>query len=312
MWIKRNLFMAVGGFLALLLLGGGIFYLVGAIQKNNQIEEQLRQAQADLENLSGKAPSPHATNVDAAKEELLKAQKAINQTHQFFLPLPVERSSRQDFRSLLDKTIAELQKKAAAAGVTLASTNYGFSFSALRNETQFSPDSFPALPEQLAEVKAICDILFAAKVKPLVNLRRARVSVDDRELNADYHELKITTNESAHAMLSPYEVTFLCLSAELAAAIEGFHRSPYGFLVQAIQVEPLEKQGVEPGAPPAVVPATTPPRPTAPPPPGSPRPVTRPPPPAAGTPPASDTLATLFKEKRFKTTLLIQSIKPVK
>ena len=316
MWIKRNLFLVAGGLLALLLLGGGIFYLMGAIAKNDEVEEKLKQTKHDLDNLYANEPSPQATNVAAAKEEVQKVRKAIGQTHHFFAQVPGEKAGRQDFRSLLDKTIAELQKKAASAGVALGATNYGFSFSALRSETQFSPASFPALPEQLADVKAICDVLFAARVKPIVNLRRARVSADDREMSADYLDLRIETNAATAAMLSPYEMTFHCLSAELAAAMEGFYRSPYGFLVQAIQVEPLgEKQGMEPGVPSGTPPANPPPNPGRPRPPRPGNPAAPPRPAAApttGAAPASDTLPTPFKEKRFKATLLVQVIKPVR
>ena len=74
---------------------------------------------------------------------------------------------------------------------------------------------------QLAEVKAICTVLFQAKINSLDNIRRERVSEDDlKGPQTDYLPEKSVTNELA--VLSPYEVTFRCFSSELAAVLAGF------------------------------------------------------------------------------------------
>ena len=73
----------------------------------------------------------------------------------------------------------------------------------------------------MAEVKAICAVLFQAKINSLDNIRRERVSEDDlKGPQTDYLPDKSVTNELA--VLSPYEVSFRCFSPELAAVLAGF------------------------------------------------------------------------------------------
>ncbi|MBK8000940.1 MAG: hypothetical protein IPK15_20080 [Verrucomicrobia bacterium] len=83
-------------------------------------------------------------------------------------------------------------------------------------------------------------VMFDAHVTPLINVRRARVSKDDEISTAtsDYLSLKVQTNALTGTVNSPYEVTFGCLSSELAAVLEGLASSKHGFIVKAINVEP--------------------------------------------------------------------------
>src|SRR5207247_303925 len=139
-----------------------------------------------------------------------------------------------------DNTLDELHRLADQARTTLPSKTYAFSFQTQKDKTDFKEGTFPAIPQQMAEVKALCKILFDAHVDPLVNLRRSRVSKDDEESTAasDYHSLKIETNTAVETVTSPYEVSFNCLSSDLAVAMQGFLASPHGFVVKAMHVEP--------------------------------------------------------------------------
>jgi hypothetical protein len=90
---------------------------------------------------------------------------------------------------------------------------------------------------QLGEVKAVCEVLFRAKVNSLDNLRRERVSPDDNQgPQSDYHDQKSVTNELG--VLATYEVSFHCFTPELAAVLTGFSSSPFGFVVRSMNVEP--------------------------------------------------------------------------
>ena len=54
---------------------------------------------------------------------------------------------------------------------------------------KFAPGSLGALAQQLGEVKALCEILFAAKINSLDGIRRVPVSPDDAGgTQADYLE----------------------------------------------------------------------------------------------------------------------------
>src|SRR5439155_3020280 len=134
------------------------------------------------------------------------------------------------------------------------------------------------------------------------------------------------------AVVSPYIAEFNSFSSELAAALEGFYKSPNGLLVKAVEVKPIEeKEKQAPGLQPnPAVPGPNPTAPTAtgltnPPPrrfpqtPGAPgTPGLIPPPrqrftpgPAGGGAPpgAGEVLKTVLDEKMLSITLWIDLLK---
>jgi len=317
LWIKRNLFLAVGGLIAVLLLAGGIYYFIGAQQRSKSIEEELEQNKAELNRLQGQTPYPSQSNIEIAKKEAEKLRTAVNQLHRFFTPVQAEKVTGIEFRRYLDRTLAELQESARNAKTALPSAGYAFSFETQKPKTSYSDGTFPVVPQQVAEVRALTRVLFDAHVDPLINVRRARVSKDDDEssANSDYLALKIETNALTGTISTPYELTFGCLSSELAAVLEGLAASPHGFIVKAIQVEPTIESGTNSpamnqlgagGQPPGRRPGV-----------GGQPVAQRPqqgvaPAGAAARPGSTDRPVFLLKERRLKVTLLIYAIKAVK
>jgi len=128
-----------------------------------------------------------------------------------------------------------MQHDATNASVII-SPNYAFSFAAERNKVTFATNGLAPLSVQLGEVKAICDILFEAKINLLDNLRREPVSPDDASgLQTDYLEEKSITNDLA--VLTPYEITFRSFSSEIASVLAGFASSPHAFVVKTISID---------------------------------------------------------------------------
>jgi hypothetical protein len=134
-----------------------------------------------------------------------------------------------------------MQRDAAKASVALppkdaSGQTYSFSFAAQRDRLAYAAGSLEPLAIQLSEIKAICAVLFQAKVNSLDELRRERVSEDDaRGPQTDYLSDKSLTNELA--VMSPYEVSFRCFSSELAAVLAGFASAPCGLMIKTINVE---------------------------------------------------------------------------
>ena len=328
LWIKRNLFLAIGGLVALLLLGAGVYYFLSARAKSQEREEEIGAAVAALTSLYNSAVFPSQTNIDSAKRESDKLRSVVEQLQKFFVAVPAEKVTNVAFRAYRDNTLAELQREAELARTTLPGKSYAFSFEAQRTKVEFKEGTFPAIPQQMAEVKALSRILFDAHVDPLINLRRARVSRDDEESVAvsDYHQLKIETNSiqgaASSTIRSPYEVTFHALSSDVAAVLQGLAASPHGFVVKAMHVEPAPEPVVNVG--PGRQPQPNQPAPRFQPPPAGNPPVRPPPGPVAGQPvrppPAaavrsaapSDKPIVLLREKRLKVTLLIYAIRTVK
>jgi hypothetical protein len=284
LWIKRNLFLTVGGLIAIALLAVGILYALGAVNRSSELEEELKQNSSILQRLYGQDPFPATTNVDAANRETTHLRAVVGRMQKYFLPPPVERVTGLAFRTYRDNLLDELRKSARLARTTIPGASYAFSFEEQRARVDFDPRTFPLIPEQMADVRAICNVLFEAHVDPLVNIRRARVSGDDEKSSSqsDYHSLKLMTNGLTAAVISPYEVCFQCLSSDLATVMQRVAISPYGIVVKAVQVEPVEE--AQPGG------VRQPPRPN---------------------PKNVDKSTTVLKERRFQANLLIYMVRAV-
>jgi hypothetical protein len=249
-WIKRNLWLAIGGLIAVLLLGFGVYYLWTSYQTNKEVETKLEQNKQELTKLvSGGTPYPHQTNIAHAKEELAKVRLAVTNARSLFQPIAFEPVTGMAFKSLLDSNIFELHKKAEDASVVLPSKSYGFTFEYQKKQLQFPSEAFPALPQQLAEIKTICGLLFDAKINKLITLRRARLYADEPVSQVDHHDMKPNVDQAMGMASNPYELTFHCFSGELATVLESFYKSTNGLIVKSLQVEIAPAPEVNPNAP---------------------------------------------------------------
>jgi hypothetical protein len=255
-WVKRNLFFVVSSVVALGLLGVSAFYLYSSLRQKNQIFEQLTAQYQELNRLYNLDPNPgneRVNNIQAARQQQAQLREFLKRTERHFAappPIPqvtgTNRVTAELFTPQLWRTLDGLRRSAESMGIQLPA-EYSFSFEAQKNLMRFAPGSLDRLAVQLGEVKAICDILFAAKINVLDNIRRERISTDDyKGPPSDYLEQRSVTNELA--ILTPYEVTFRCFSPELAAVLNGFHESPFCILVKAVDVEPAGV-GPQPGVP---------------------------------------------------------------
>ncbi|HOX58352.1 MAG TPA: Amuc_1100 family pilus-like protein [Candidatus Paceibacterota bacterium] len=250
-WIKRNLYFLAGSLLALVLMVLAGWYFYSKWQLNNENLGKLDEQYARLKRLYEQKPHPGSDKVDnvkAAREQEQELRAYIQKARQYFQncpPIPQPESGKltsQEFSSALSRTIDQMEREATKASVGLPSkdargNSYSFSFAAQRESLAYAPGSLEPLSVQLGEVKAICSVLFEAKVNSLDALRRERVSDDDlKGPQTDYLPDKSVTNELA--VMSPYEVVFHCFSSELAGVLAGFASSPCGLVVKTINVEP--------------------------------------------------------------------------
>lgn len=328
-WIKRNLLFVIGGAMALVLMGLAGYYLYTGMGKNDAALEKLNAEYATLKALNTQNPHPgdeKTDNIKAAKDQDKEARAFItDRATMVFKPVPpIPDAANLDnamFAGALRRTIDQMRREATGRGVQVA-TNYYFSFTAERDRIMFDKAGLVPLSVQLGEVKAICDVLFAARVNALDNIRREKVSLHDVEAqqSTDYLDKVTVTNDVA--LVSPYEVSIRCFSSEIAAILAGFASSPNGLIVRAINVEPAVlagggELGVPGGGEPMFVPppAYQPPPPMRRPfgederygrmPPGMPPPVAY----APAVPAGRGGLPTLLDEKQLKVTLLIEVVK---
>jgi hypothetical protein len=218
--------------------------------------DKLNEQYTILKTLNEQNPHPgippKTDNITLAKEQQQQLRDLIQKTRKFFQRIPAlpdtPKVSSLDFSTALRSTLDRMQHDATTASVSLQK-DYNFSFEAEKNRVSFTQGSLEPLSVQLGEIKAICDILFQAKINSLDNLRRERVSVDDNSgPQSDYLSEKSVTNELA--VLTPYEIAFRCFTPELATVLAGFAGSSNAMLVKTINVDLAPAVEVSPYAPP--------------------------------------------------------------
>ena len=321
-WIKRNLYFVIGGLVALGLMGYGGFILWTAYSNEGASADEIIKQYGVLDELNKQNPHPGSPgkvdNVKAAKDQEALLRTFITKARGLFVPPPPipagDKVDDQKFSNQLLYTIAELNREAKAASVTLPE-NYAFTFASQRFLTQFDPGSIEPLAMHLGEIKTICDVLFAARINALEGIQREVVSAKDQNVS-DY----LTTQKTMSTPLgdlTPYRVIFRCFSAELAEVLSGLASSSHGYIVKTINVEPAAPIA-DAGAAVAVTPV-----------PLTPAPMTQaerynmryggaggrigggPPPvaPVAVAPPPVSKPTVLLNERQLKVTLMIEVVK---
>jgi len=249
-WIKRNLFFVIGAAVALVLMVAAGFYTWSGWNHNAKALEELNGKYEELKRLVNLNPSPgdrKTDNIKAAKEQQKEIREVLVEVGRQFerihgIPDEGTNVLVKSFANGLDRTIYQLQRDATNASVALPA-KYNFSFEAEAGKVRFPPGSLEPLAVQLGEVRAICEVLIAAKVNWLDGVQRERVAPDDYSgPQTDYIDLHSTTNELA--VVAPYQVTFRCFTPELAQVLCGFAGSSHGFRVRGLNVEPAASQPV--------------------------------------------------------------------
>ncbi|PYJ87087.1 MAG: hypothetical protein DME22_02890 [Verrucomicrobia bacterium] len=214
-WLKKNVSLVVGGVVALGLLGFAIFFLLTSTRAADEVTAQLSAKTAELKDLTTHDPYPNQENIEAARKEQKKLAA---------------------FKDLLQTTISHLEQDAEKAGVNLPA-KYDFTFTPQRKSLDFAADTVAPLAAQVAEIKAVCEVLFNARVHALTALRRLPVAKDDQGATDYLLGKKAATNAVTGAVLAPYEIQFQGFTAELAAVLEGFYRSSNCFIVRNLDVQ---------------------------------------------------------------------------
>jgi hypothetical protein len=252
-WLKRNLGLAIGGAIALALMAIAGWFLWTKIQAERDVTTQLEEATTKFTELLNRPVHPgndKVNNVENAKVEHARLQEFLAKLKgQIVSPdIPKDLSNR-DFRAMLDNTITELQRDADKVGMTLPSStgspltgaaakDYWFTFASQKTAVEFK--NLENLTYALMDVKAICEILYAAKVHDLVGLKRVPASTD--ETGADFiTDKKASTND--YTVVTPYEVTFQAFSSELARVMEGFINSKRCFVIKSVAMDKASSTG---------------------------------------------------------------------
>jgi hypothetical protein len=216
----------------------GVVVLLGQRAREQQAAEDIAKQYAELTRLNQGQASPE--NIDAAKKQEAQLREYMAKARGFFQRIPpipnftTNRIGDSDFATALRNTITQLTNSAGKQSVELPAEYY-FSFESQRKLMVFDATNLNNMAVHLGEIKAICDILFSAKINYLIGIRREIIS-DTTDLNPpDYIADKTVSTPLAD--LTPYEVTFKSFSTELAEVLAGLASSTNAYVVKSINVE---------------------------------------------------------------------------
>jgi len=253
-WIKRNLWFTILGVIALVGLVAAVYYNFEGWRDNSKALADVTDKYQALGQAYDATPSPSETNIESAALQEQQLTNWIGKAREHFIPIPPIPNppngvvTTEAFAGSLRKTIHDLQLAAVDANVDLPA-DYSFSFGAERNLVTFSPGSLDALASHLGDIKAICDIMFDAKVNGIDSIQREVVSDNDAAgPQSDYLAQKTQTVDMATK--TPYAVTFRCFSGDLGNVLTKFALSDHGFIVTGINVMPAGEEVPGQGPPP--------------------------------------------------------------
>ena len=236
-WIKRNLLFVVGLAVALVLLGVGVFYVLGTMQDAEAASVELNATNEKLDGLVKRPVYPNAKNIELVKAEQQRVDAFKARARARFGTIPKSESlNNASFKTLLEGTILNLSRNAERSGVKLPD-KYDFTFGEQRRQLQLPEKALPNLALHLGDLAGICQVLFDAKVHALNGLRRPQVASTDTTVGNDFVSKKADTNAVVGASIIPYEVSFECFSTELGAVLSGFLNANEAYLLKTINVE---------------------------------------------------------------------------
>jgi hypothetical protein len=244
-WVKRNIGLVVGGAVALVLMVLASFYLWSRYSEDKAVTAELEATTQRYQELLNRPLHPgtesgKVNNIELAKDENKRLEAFLQEVRARFgkREIPTNISDR-DFRALLDNTISELKRNADSLGVSLPQKDYWFTFAPQRQAVSFK--SIETLTHQLLDIKDLVEILYAAKIHDLKQIRRVPASSDDNNATDFLSDKKPTTNN--FAIMTPYELRFQGFSSELARVMEGLINAKRCYVVRAVSVDKAPPDG---------------------------------------------------------------------
>ena len=236
-WIKRNLFFVLSIVAGLILTGYCGYLFASDLHKNKAVNTEFQQTLRQWNLLQVKPLFPSDANIARAKEDRNQLEAFKDKLRGSFAAFPAPpKEDEHGFSTYLEATIVGLTAEAEEDAVVLPD-DMMFGFTDQRQKLKYPPENIQPWMQQLAEIKALCDILFNAKINSLTTFRRVPVSTNDLFVTpGDTFPAKIVTNMME--TITPYKIEFRGFTRELAAVIEGLAHSSNCYNIKDIEVMP--------------------------------------------------------------------------
>ena len=277
LWIKRNLVLLIGVIVSLGLLGGAGYYVYSNSDESFARDEELVKVKAELDQLqSGVYPSE--SNVGVVRSNITQIHTFTSLAAGRLATEPQKAAGETQIKVGLANLVETLRREATNAGVEIPA-RYEFTYGEVKVMPRLPVFALDPLTNQFKEVRAICNVLFAARVRALESIHRVPAFADERRTADLLTDLTPRTNvlsPSVSVVTTPYKLVFRGFSSHLTDVLNGFANSEEFFVVGDLDVEPssgsLEvpsggppggmMQMALPGAPPGLPGFATPPPPS--------------------------------------------------
>lgn len=235
-WIKRNKFFVISMAVGLGCIGYCAYLFWSKLSDVSSKNDEYTSNLAQYKTLNSSPLYPSDQNITSAKEDQAKVQELLADYRKAFVSFPTPRKvDEQGFKAYLGQTVFDLDAAATNSGVTLPDA-FAFGFSMQQKEFNYPAENLQPWMEQLAEIKAICAILYESRINSIESFQRVRVnqSSDDGS-SQDCFDATMVTNSPL--VSTPYKLTIRGFSRELANVLDGLAQSSNCFIVKTIQVE---------------------------------------------------------------------------
>jgi hypothetical protein len=236
-WIKRNLFFVLSLAAGLILTGYCAWLFRADYNANEDVNKEYAEDVQKLDELQKKPDYASKENIAKAQEETKQVKQVLSDLRNTFTPFPPPpKVDDKGFSAYLEDTISELRTKATNSQVALPD-NFAFGFTDLRDKISFPAANIPLWMGQLAEIKAICGILYGAQINSIVWFKRAAVNPTD-QFNTPNDSFGARIVNQPMLTVTPYKIEFRAFTLSLAAVMERLAKSSNCFVVKNVVVVP--------------------------------------------------------------------------
>lgn len=178
-FLQDNPFLSGLGLVALLILGGGGFFVFSQMESATLAREDYEGKVRQLHQLQNAVPYPNAANLakmEAGTEEMRLALQKLREEIAKTQPAPVEGITPQQFQDDLRKAVLRAQAKADEFEVSLGDDFY-FGFNRYQTSPP-RPEATGELMRQLTVLEELLNRLIETRVAS-IELQRADLPVED-------------------------------------------------------------------------------------------------------------------------------------
>ena len=260
-WLKQNLSLVIGGFVALVLLSLAGLWTKQQYDADRDVDAALASKRSEVKSLFERKTSPTQENIASVqKEQELVSAQLLEPLRTKFTGYPTPESmTLSDFKEILENQVSYLNRKARFTGIQLPSVDegtYGFSFDDIRPKIDLEDGSLKPLTFQLLQIREICEVLYDANIYGVNAIMRLPVSENDipgsgagdlmgsmgatassSSATSNYIEGETVTDQDLGVIMYPYQISFECGSAELSHVLVGFNQADHFFHVKWLSVE---------------------------------------------------------------------------